>query len=292
MYDATIGGNRFYPVCTVAGNRDQRRALNVARPGTALGYVTQFTDKGYQHYNGLLLNTRLDLSTYWNLNANYTLSKCEGTPVLGGVLNVGANYIHQPYQNNGAEGISLDEGPCNTDIRHLFNLTSVFRTPKIGGGVLGALASNWTAASVIQMRSGSPVNVVIGGDPALNGFTDNAPTQRPNVVSGVDPYGDTSALVGYFNAAAFSKPAPGTLGDAPYNMLRGPGFWQWDQSFVRAFDLGGTGNRLEFRAEAINLTNHFNRANPRADASSGTFGRITSATGTPRIWQLAVKYIF
>ena len=61
LYDATIGNDRFYPVCTTAANRDQRRALNVANRGTALGYVTRCTDKGYQNYNGMLLSSRLDL---------------------------------------------------------------------------------------------------------------------------------------------------------------------------------------------------------------------------------------
>ena len=152
--------------------------------------------------------------------------------------------------------------------------------------------STWTASSVLQVRSGSPVNVVAGGDPALNGFTDNAPTQRPNVVPGADLYGDRSALTGYFNLAAFSQPAAGTLGDAPYNLLRGPGFWQWDQAFTRAFRFG-TGQQIELRAEAINLTNHFNMGNPGAAlANTATFGRITSASGTPRVWQFAVKYAF
>jgi Carboxypeptidase regulatory-like domain len=290
LYDATIRADRFYPVCTTAANREQRRALNLADRSVALGYVTQYTDKGYQHYNGMLLSTRVDLGSYVNVNANYTLSKCEAVSPIGGVLNVGANYIHQPFQNNGPTDISLDEGPCPADRRHLFNLTSVFRTPEFDG-ILGALASNWTASSVLQVRSSGPVNVIAGGDPALNGFTDNAPTQRPNVVPGVDAYGDRDELTGYLNIAAFSQPAPGTLGDAPFNMLRGPGFWQWDQSFVRGFTFGT--HRLELRAEAINLTNHFNRGNPQATLNNpATFGRITSSVGTPRIWQFAVKYVF
>ena len=189
----------------------------------------------------------------------------------------------------------LDEGPCNADRRHVFNMTSVLRSSDFNG-VLGAIASGWTASTVLQVRSGGPVNVVAGGDPAFNGFTDNAPTQRPNVVPGVNPYGDRSGLTGYYNIAAFSQPAPGTLGDAPFNMLRGPGFWQWDQSFVRGFDLA-SGTRIELRAEAINLTNHFNRGNPSATLNNpATFGRITSLAtnpgATPRIWQFAVKYVF
>jgi len=267
--------------------------LNVAKPGTALGYITEYSDKAYQHYNGMLLNTRLDLSNYLNFNANYTLSKCKGINSGNLVLNPGANYQHQPFQNNGPNDIALDEGPCNADRRHVFNLTSVFRTGSYDG-VLGALASGWTASSVIQVRSGAPLNITTGADIALNGFTDNAATQRPSIVSGVDPYGDRDALVGYLNLAAFTQPAAGTLGDTPYNYLRAPGFWQWDQSFVRGFTVGA-GRRIELRAEGINLANHLNPGNPGiAINNPNTFGRITSLAGgaTPRIWQFAVKYTF
>ncbi len=293
LYDATIGTERSYPVCTVANNVNQRRVLNLANRSVALGYVTQYSDKGYQDYRGMLLNTRVDFGRYLNLNANYTLSNCEGIAALGSTLNPGQNYIHQPYQNNGTSDIALDEGPCASDRRHLFNLTSVFRTPDFNG-VLGLLVSDWTASSVIQIRSGAPVNVTTGLDNALNGFTAQASSQRPNVVAGVDPYGDKDALSGYYNIAAFSLPAAGTFGDASFNLLRGPGFWQWDQSFVRGFAFGG-GNRVELRAEGINLVNHFNRGNPAAAMNNpATFGRITTqATGaTPRIWQFAVKYTF
>ena len=220
---------------------------------------------GYQNYNGMLLSSRLDIGTYLNLNANYTLSKCDGVADRRRAERRRQPPCTSRIQNNGPADITLDEGPCPADRRHLFNLTSVFRTPEFTDGVLGALASDWTASSVLQVRSGGPVNVVAGGDTALNGFTDNAPTQRPNLVSGVDPYGDRDALTGYFNIAAFSQPAPGTLGDAPFNLLRGPGFWQWDQSFVRGVH-ARYGHRIELRAEAINLTNQFNRGNPAASA--------------------------
>jgi hypothetical protein len=301
LYDGTIGGPRAYPVCTVAANVHQRRALNLnpANPlipnttGTALGYLTQYTDLGYSDYHGLLLSTRFDLARLWTLDTNYTLSECVGTPPLGNQVNLGDSTLHSRYVNNDAfvGDISKDEGPCPSDRRHLFNLTSVFRTPEFNG-LLGLLASNWSASSVFQMRSGAPVNVTTGSDVALNGVSGNTATQRPNIVSGVDPYGDRDALTGYFNIAAFSQPASGTYGDASYNMLRGPGFWQWDQSFVRGFDVGST-RRVELRVEIINVTNHFNKGNPAAALNNAaTFGRITSAAGTPRVWQFAAKYNF
>jgi hypothetical protein len=279
--------------CSTAANLNFRRDLNLINPSVRLGYVTQYVDVGYQDYHGLLLNSRLDIGRNLNFNANYTLSECWGVPP-NTLLNTGANHLHQPYQNNGPQDVALDEGPCVADRRHVFNLTGVFRTPEFDNPVLNALASGWTASTVVQVRSGGPVNVVVGSDVALNGFTDNAPTQRPNVVPGVDPYGARDGLTGYFNPAAFSVPATGTLGDAQFNPLRGPGFWQWDQAFTRAFEVGA-GRRIEVRAEAINLTNHFNHGNPGAAlANTATFGRVTSlAVGaTPRIWQFAVKYSF
>ena len=287
----TPTGPVSYPVCTNAGNLNQRRLLNLANPAVSLGYITSYADVGWQDYNGLLLNSRLDLGTNVNLNANYTLSKCEGL-AMPAVLNPGANALHQPYQNNGPVDLELDGGPCGGDRRHLFNLTAVLRTPTFSNRVLNAIASDWTASTVLQVRSGGPVNVITGADTALNGFTDNVPTQRPNIVPGQDFYGDRDSLTNYYNIAAFAQPAAGTLGDAPYNLLRGPGFWQWDQGFTRAFSVGGD-KRIELRAEAINLTNQFNRGNPAASLNNAaTFGRITTAQNSPRIWQFAVRYLF
>ena len=301
LYDGTIGAPRDYPVCTVAANVNQRRALNLNpinpripnTTGAALGYLTQYSDLGYSDYNGMLLSTRFDVARLWTLDTNYTLSKCWGTPPLGNQVNLGDSMLHTRFENNDefAGDVTKDEGPCPADRRHLFNLTSVLRTPEFDG-LAGALLSNWSASSVFQMRTGAPVNVTTGSDVALNGISGNAATQRPVVVSGVDPYGDRDALAGYFNIAAFSQPASGTYGNAPYNTLRGPGFWQWDQSFVRGFDVGGT-RRIELRVEIINLTNHFNKGNPAAALNNAaTFGRITTAAGTPRVWQFAVKYGF
>ena len=287
----TPTGPVSYPVCTNAGNLNQRRLLNLANPAVSLGYITSYADVGWQDYNGLLLNSRLDLGSNVNLNANYTLSKCAGL-AMPAVLNPGANTVHQPYQNNGPVDLELDGGPCAGDRRHLFNLTAVLRTPTFSNRVLKAIASDWTASTVLQVRSGGPVNVITGADTALNGFTDNTPTQRPNVVAGQDFYSDTDSLTNYYTIAAFSQPAAGTFGDAPYNLLRGPGFWQWDQAFTRSFALGSD-HRIELRAEAINLTNKFNRGNPAASLNNAaTFGRITTAQNFPRVWQFAVKYLF
>ena len=53
-------------------------------------------------------------------NANYTWSHCIGLPTIT-LLNPGANYVHQAYQNNGTIDRSLDVGDCTSDRRQIFN---------------------------------------------------------------------------------------------------------------------------------------------------------------------------
>ena len=154
----------------------------------------------------------------------------------------------------------------------------MLRTPDFSNRVLNAIASDWTASSVLQVRSGGPVNVVTGADIALNGFTDNTPTQRPNVVPGQDFYGDTDSLTNYYNIAAFAQPAPGTLGDAHLQPAARSRLLAVGPGLHAARSVLGGDQRIELRAEAINLTNHFNRGNPAATLNNpATFGRITTA---------------
>ncbi len=49
---------------------------------------------------------------------------------------------------------------------------------------------------------------------------------------------------------------------------------------------------LELRVEVFNLFNNFNWGNPNTNLDAGTFGRITTQSGDPRIMQFGVKYGF
>jgi len=112
--------------------------------------------------------------------------------------------------------------------------------------------------------------------------------QRPNQVL-ADPYLDKSGLR-FFNPAAFAVPAPGTLGNVGVGSVRGPKTWQFDASLSRSFQINEA-RRLEFRAEAFNVTNSFRRGNPTTALNSNLFGQINTALD-PRIMQFALKYLF
>jgi hypothetical protein len=112
--------------------------------------------------------------------------------------------------------------------------------------------------------------------------------QRPNLVR-ADPYGDKS-INNYLDPKAFATPPAGTLGNLSRGAVRGPGTWQFDVALSRNFRFGES-QRLEFRAEAFNLTNSFRMENPTTSFTSKTFGQVTSACD-PRIMQFAMKYFF
>jgi hypothetical protein len=98
-------------------------------------------------------------------------------------------------------------------------------------------------------------------------------------------------LTTYFNRDAFAQPASGTLGDLQRNAVVGPSFWNVDMALSRLISVGAA-QRLELRLEAFNLFNQFNWGTPVTNFNAGTFGRITTQAGAPRIMQFGIKYDF
>jgi hypothetical protein len=115
---------------------------------------------------------------------------------------------------------------------------------------------------------------------------------------GTPPAGASSADYQYFDRTAFAAvniPAgqPQRFGNVGRNSLRGPGFFNIDLGLFRTVSLGGN-YKLQFRAEALNVLNHPNLSNPGSDISnSGTFGYITSTTGSgERDWRFGLRFSF
>jgi hypothetical protein len=298
--------------CTQSGNIHNRRLLELANPGApnvnTLGSMEQLDDGGTQRYNGLLLNTRLRLSRSLNLDGNYTWSHCIGLPITT-LTNSGSANPHGPYQNTGPSDRALDMGDCTSsatlaslDRRHVANVTLVATTPQFSGGSwLQRVGSTWTASTIFQTYSGQPLIPMIGSDQAYNGIGAGQGNiyipQRPNQVLPDVTAADRGKgclpgpCVSWFNPAAVALPVAATYGNMGVGSLRGPGFWEWDQTISRRFVLR-EGQQIEFRAEAFNVTNSVRLGTPNVSLSGGQFGRITSSAGGPRIMQFALKYVF
>ena len=198
------------------------------------------------------------------------------------------------------------------DIPHTFNGSLTYELP-----FDGLWKGGWRVGTIVNARTGVPLNVTINrpDNVAVNGATvTNIPggnsrgTQRPDLVSGVDPYLNSGG-VRYLNPAAFATPQPGTFGNLPRNFLRGPNFWQADLMLSKEFRFASS-QGIQVRVEMFNIANRLNYENPAinlpngtpgvpfTDAQAGTFGYMlgplnrTVGLGTPRQMQLSLRYTF
>jgi hypothetical protein len=276
----TPTGPQFFATCTSTATLNFRRKLTMQNfdQGKFLGAVDEHTALGEQKYNGLMLSVQRRSANGVSLNANYTLSKCEGHATQGGgVPNINSGYVNP-------DDIDYDYGACTQDRRHIFNLTATVATPQFENRVARALGSDWRVSGIFRASSGDPLTVIVTGDPAGTGIGG----QRANRILD-DVYGDKT-VNNYLNPAAFSRPANGTYGDQVRGSFTGPGDKIVDIAVVRAFRFGT--RRVEARIESFNAFNFFRMGNPGANLNApATFGRITNA-GTPRVMQFAVKYSF
>jgi hypothetical protein len=157
-------------------------------------------------------------------------------------------------------------GSSDFDVRHGLNGSIIAALPSPRGRIAGLLFGNWTANSIFFARSAVPTDLILA-----------PPADRPDVVPDQPLYLYGSGFPGgkSFNRAAFSIPPAGRDGNLGRNVLRGLGAWQIDFSLHREFRLS-EGLSLQIRAEAFNIFNHPNFANP---SDPYTPGRLTLAPG-------------
>jgi hypothetical protein len=195
------------------------------------------------------------------------------------------------------------------DIRHNFVANVVYELPLGRGTQFGG----WQISAVADVHSNVPFTPVLSFDNA--NLQSLLTSERPDLVgspyTGACPNG---ARVGtpscWFNPTAFAVPGPGQFGTAGRNILRGPGFAQFDLSLQKAFRLTES-TKLTFGAEAYNLLNHPNFAVPSNTQSPLTLGgngdavfadptghfannvgRIFTTVGTGRQIQLDARFTF
>ncbi len=150
--------------------------------------------------------------------------------------------------------------------------------------------NGWGLTGVSTWRSGFPFSVSSGADNSFSGVGQDRADYigGPASLGSGRPHGQMIAR--YFNTSAFVPNALGTFGNAGKNILRGPRFFSTDVGLLKNNKVTERVS-IQFRAEFFNIFNKVNFNGPNANASSASFGQITSA-GDPRILQLALKLQF
>lgn len=256
------------------------------RPDPRFGEITFRENAGRSKYDALQLSLNQRVWRGLAFDAYYTYGRSIGYYGPDGTLVTDAT-VQDPND------IAGSVGPKNSDVRHRFVSThslELGRPPFAKSGIPGAILGGWTAQGILTWRSGLPVTVTSGVDLVGNRRVTG---QRPDLVTGVDPYiRDEHGLV-WLNPAAFDVATPRAerrFGNLPYNALRGPSAFSYDFALHKQIDVWAD-HRLAVRLEAFNVLNHKTLNNPNGNLSSPTFGQITSASGGRNV-QIGLKYFF
>ena len=207
-----------------------------------------------------------------------------------------------------------NRGPASYDRTHNLQMYGVYDLPFGKGqrmareGWASVVFGGFQVSGVVSWMSGLPFYVIQGSAPnLLAGGSGQVPNQlNPTIATfgGVGTTAQRGASGGAWfdntvlgvNCTANCAWAPQTgarFGSVGRNSLRGPGFFETDLSIFRTFSFSES-VKLQFRAEALNATNHANFANPQSDINNATFGFITSTYGPnqSRQWRFGMRFSF
>jgi hypothetical protein len=276
----SLDAKRPYVLTTIPGT-----GLTIS-PGAMYGY--HFS--GNSIYHALVSRLEKRFSGGFTLLLSYTFSKAIGDVCGNSAAGDTTNCGYQDPRNMRAER-SLD----NIDVPQRFVASGVYELPYGAGRhfgskvprVVNAAFGGWSVGSIITRASGRPYSVINSGNPANTG-TFNI-VSRPNLIG--DPYsGYLRSLNLDFNTADFFATPAYTLGSEGRNVLRQRGFFNWDFSAHKEFQLHER-VRLQFRFEAFAFTNTPRFGQAGATLGTATFGRITGAD-TPRNLQFGLKLVW
>jgi hypothetical protein len=151
--------------------------------------------------------------------------------------------------------------------------------------LVNTVLGGWQMQGILVLHSGLPFTPTISRDVSNTGIGGQLPNR---ISSGVS---SNPMIAAWFDKTAFTVPANYTWGNSGSYILRADKFKNLDFSLFKQFQVSERG-RIEFRAEAFNLTNSptFNPPGTNIDAASG--GVVTSTLSAPRNVQVALKFKF
>jgi len=265
--------------------------------------IATFRSDGVSNYNSLQVRLERQFSHGLQFEASYTYAHALDD----------ASSASLGSANQGDFRLQTDPlaeyGNADFDVRHRFVLSSIYELPFGKGKWIGTNASGWVnqaiggwqVATIVTASTGNwytPTDISANVSTSDCGGTVAISCIRPNVVGNVN---GTPCVAGtLFNTCALvSDTVVGTFGNAGRNIIRGPGFQNWDISFFKMFPIREE-MRLEFRAEFFNAFNHANPEftnpetiveNTATELGSSTFG-FPAYTRPPRQIQFALKFYF
>jgi hypothetical protein len=265
-------------------------ALSPREPYSYITPTNYERTNGRSSYEALEVSLNRRMSNGLSAIVNYTYAKsmdisCSGWAGVEGCAN------QNPYNTNADKSVSA------FDLTHIFTSGVVYELPfgtgkalATGNRLLNYVIGGWQTNAILSLRSGVPYTIGVSGDIANTGNSNNAGYyERLNVIG--DPNLSNPTTGQWFNTKAFAVPANFTYGDMGRNALRTDWSKNLDVSMFRDFPIRER-LKLQFRAEAFNVTNTPVWGTPVSNYSTATFGKVLSTANSPRQLQLALKLRF
>jgi hypothetical protein len=265
--------------------------LPAARPAASFGEVVNIQSNASSNYNGLVVSLQ-HRSKIVSTQINWSWSHAMDMVSNGGFLGfTGSSLTGQidPYN------IRYNYGNADYDTRHNITANYLVNVPNMAH--LKPVTNNWTVAGTVFWRTGFPFTVTDGSTTANFGNYYAAmpagyamsPSQIPHHCGRNGVFDNNKPnSTGCFNDSATS-PTPyfapaNTFHDQERNQFTGPGYFDTDVSVLKGFKMPWEGGLLQVGAQAFNVLNHPNFANPNfdiANAGGFGFGFITGTVGSP-----------
>lgn len=270
--------------------------INAVRPYLGWNYINTLETAFDSNYHSLQVSFKKDFKGAGLFNAAYTWSK--------NLTDNASDRSNAPQNSyNWHEG---EYGPYTGDRKTVLIFNYVYTIPIFKGshGLVAGALKGWQVSGITSFYSGAPFTVTTSNvDPAGAGLLGSSSSgSRPDMTC--DPRANAphgfagSPAPGsqpWFNTACFQAVPQGAIrpGNAGRGVVRGPGYFDWDASLVKNFDVAKEGRvKLQARAEAFNILNWVNpNGFSSTNITSTTFGVISSFRA-PRRVQLALKLNF
>lgn len=270
--------------------------INERRPDPRFFDVQHVTNGSRSYYDAGRATLRAPNFRGWTIDASYWWSKA---------IDLGGSYLNTASNANRSETQSPSEldnhgelrGLSNFDQPHAMLVNASYLSPSLAGrrSWMRAILGSWQTSVVFLLKAGTPFTVLAGSDGPGFGNVDGSQSDRPNLVdlsilgASVDDPDLSSAQL---PAAAFEFMDPtqtaGTLGR---NTFRRDGIANVNMALSKRWGLGGDRGLL-LRAEALNLTNHPQFAEPGTNLTQGNFGRITNTLNDGRTFRFTLRFLF
>jgi hypothetical protein len=268
-----------------------------------ISFLNYLGNKSISNYQSLQATLTHRYSRGLYLLAGYTWAHAVDT--AGNTNNLG--YVPQDSFNYAAEKASGDY-----DIRHRFTLSMTYDLPARRG--FGQLLEGWQLTSIVNWQTGMPVLLYdnyndltgtgegpnnanndrwnIKGNPNNLKWSQSAPIPTFDPSSAVcQSVATTPALQEALNYAGNCYAQNGviiypnafyTFGNMGRNILRGPGFINWDASISKVWRLSER-FKLQVRGEMFNVANHANFAVGSVGSDLSSPDSLGRANATPDV---------